>query len=69
MPLYNKKQIDFVAAIAKLNLGPFGEQGARYAFKQVDFNGNGALDMSEVMQAYGLAKDFVEQQISQGPPE
>jgi len=41
MPLCNKKQIDFVAAIAKLNLGPFGEQGARYAFKQVDFNGNG----------------------------
>ena len=56
--LYKHKK-DFVSAIAKLNLGPFGEQGARMAFKQVDFNGNGALDMSEVMQAYGLVKDFV----------
>ncbi len=48
-----------MGALKKLGLGSMGDTIARQAFKQVDGNGNGKLDMSEVMQAYEIVKDLM----------
>lgn len=50
---------DFISVIEKIGLGSFGEEAARQAFKQVDSNENGKLDMSEVMEAFQIVKDLV----------
>ena len=45
-------------AIEKLGMGSIGETGVRQAFKQLDKNGNGTLEISEAISAYEKVKEL-----------
>ena len=50
---------DFVLTINKIGMGSVGEGAARMAFKKVDKNGNGKLDISEAIRLYEVVKELI----------
>ncbi len=46
-------------AINDLGLGSVGEGPARAAFKKVDKNGNGKIDLSEALALFEVVKDLL----------
>ncbi len=51
--------LDFIQAIQSLGLGHYGDEAIRQAFRQLDKNRNGKLDMSEAMQAYEMIQGLL----------
>lgn len=58
--------IDFVQAIQKIGLGSVGDTAVRYAFRQLDKNKNGKLDMSEAWSAFETVKHLFEKAKASG---
>ncbi len=48
-------------AIQSLGLGEAGNEAVKAAFRQIDTNQNGKLDMSEAMAAFELIKNIFSQ--------
>ncbi len=58
--------IDFVQAIQKIGLGSVGDTAVRHAFRQLDKNKNGKLDMSEAWSAFETVKHLFEKAKASG---
>ena len=53
-------------AIQKIGVGSGGETAVRHAFKQLDKNKNGKLDMSEALAAFETLKHLFEKAQASG---
>jgi hypothetical protein len=54
----NITENDFVLAVNQMGLGSVGETAVRAAFKRIDKNKNGKLDMSEALGLVEVVKDL-----------